>query len=59
VARRIRQNPDLRSTTLIAMTGYGQDEDRRKTREAGFDHHLVKPVDMDELCRILRSLSAR
>ncbi|VTT98761.1 multi-sensor hybrid histidine kinase : Chemotaxis protein methyltransferase CheR OS=Chondromyces apiculatus DSM 436 GN=CAP_7340 PE=4 SV=1: PAS_4: GAF_2: HisKA: HATPase_c: Response_reg [Gemmataceae bacterium] len=59
VARRIRQNPELHSTTLIAMTGYGQDEDRRKTREAGFDHHLVKPVDVDELCRILRSPPAR
>ena len=34
---------------LIALTGYGQDEDRRRSREAGFDHHLVKPVDPDAL----------
>jgi two-component system CheB/CheR fusion protein len=35
------------------MTGYGQDEDRRKTRAAGFDHHLVKPVDPDQLALLL------
>ena len=34
---------------LIALTGYGQEEDRRRSREAGFDHHLVKPVDLDRL----------
>ena len=39
------------------MTGYGQDEDRRRTRQAGFDHHLVKPVDLNALKSILESLS--
>jgi PAS domain S-box-containing protein len=47
VARRLRQ--DFPPMILIAMTGYGQDDDRRKARAAGFDHHLVKPVDPNEL----------
>jgi two-component system CheB/CheR fusion protein len=49
VARRLRQEPGLDDLLLIAMTGYGQDEDRRRSREAGFDHHLVKPVDLTRL----------
>jgi PAS domain S-box-containing protein len=53
VARRLRQAPDLRGAVLVAMTGYGQDEDRRKGQEAGFDYHLVKPVDLTELAKIL------
>jgi CheY-like chemotaxis protein len=53
VARRLRQTPDLRGVVLVAMTGYGQDEDRRKGQEAGFDYHLVKPVDLTELAKIL------
>jgi CheY-like chemotaxis protein/two-component sensor histidine kinase len=56
VARRLRQEPDMPAVLLIAMTGYGQEEDRRKTREAGFDFHLVKPVDADELTRVLTRL---
>ena len=43
-ARRIREEPWGKSITLVALTGWGQDEDRRRTHEAGFDHHLVKPV---------------
>ena len=39
---------------IVAMTGWGQDEDRRRSAEAGFDHHLVKPVDFDSLLEILR-----
>ncbi len=39
---------------LVALTGYGQDEDRTKSKEAGFDRHLVKPVDLDELGAMLR-----
>ena len=39
--------------TLVALTGWGQDEDKRRSLEAGFDHHLTKPVDMDELARLL------
>ena len=38
---------------LLAVTGYGQEEDRRRSREAGFDHHLVKPMDLDSLRRLL------
>ena len=59
VARRIRSSPDLARTTLIAFTGYSQDEDRRRVREAGFDHHLVKPADAAELSKIIDALPAR
>ncbi len=56
VARRIRNGFPDRRTALVALTGWGQEEDRRKAREAGFDHHLVKPVELDELQRILATL---
>ncbi len=45
LARRVRAAPDGADLTLIALTGWGNDEDRRRSREAGIDHHLVKPVD--------------
>ena len=45
VARRIRADPRLAGITLIAVTGWGQDEDRRQSKEAGMDDHLTKPVD--------------
>ncbi|HEY2774882.1 MAG TPA: ATP-binding protein [Candidatus Binatia bacterium] len=57
VARRIRQQP--LAVTLIAMTGWGQDEDRRRSREAGFDYHLVKPADVHALGTLLRSIEER
>jgi len=44
VARRLRALPENRDAMLVAVTGYGQDSDRRQSQEAGFDHHLVKPV---------------
>ena len=53
VAHRIRESTALRGVTLAALTGWGQDEDRRRTHEAGFDHHLVKPADPDEIARII------
>jgi CheY-like chemotaxis protein len=53
VARRMRADPDLAGTKLIALTGYGQDEDRRMSQEAGFDRHLVKPVSIDDLRGLL------
>jgi len=53
VAHRVRERPDLRGVAIAALTGWGQDEDRRRTRAGGFDHHLVKPVDIDELNAIL------
>ena len=56
VARRIRVQPWGRSITLVALTGWGQDSDRRRSREAGFDSHLVKPLDMDKLTELLERL---
>jgi signal transduction histidine kinase/ActR/RegA family two-component response regulator len=53
VAKRLRAVPELRSVLLIALTGYGQSEDRVRAREAGFDLHLVKPVDLDEINRLI------
>jgi CheY-like chemotaxis protein len=55
-ARRIREQPRGPDAVLIALTGWGQDEDRRRSREAGFDYHMVKPVDPAELQNLLRSL---
>jgi CheY-like chemotaxis protein len=51
--RQIREQPAGRGMLIIALTGWGQDEDRRRSREAGFDHHLVKPVDFTALQEIL------
>ena len=53
VARRLRADPELAGASLVAMTGYGRDEDRERAREAGFDHHLVKPVAFAELLKLL------
>src|SRR5499426_1905405 len=58
VARRLRLEPAMGGLTLVAMTGYGQEEERRRTREAGFHSHLVKPVDFDMLQELLSSLPA-
>jgi PAS domain S-box-containing protein len=58
VARRLRLDPAMGGMTLVAMTGYGQEEERRRTREAGFYSHLVKPVDFDMLQELLSSLPA-
>ena len=55
VARRLRAMPALADTFLVALTGYGSDEDRSRAREAGFDEYLVKPVDLDLLREWLRS----
>ncbi len=51
--RRIREQPWSQGMVIVALTGWSQDEDRRRSGEAGFDHHLVKPVDMDEIVRLL------
>jgi two-component system, chemotaxis family, CheB/CheR fusion protein len=56
VARRVRANPRHRGVRLIALTGYGQASDRQATREAGFDYHLVKPVQPEELLAVLAHL---
>ncbi|HET9252912.1 MAG TPA: ATP-binding protein [Candidatus Eisenbacteria bacterium] len=52
-ARRIREQCDYERLVLIAITGWGHDENRARTREAGFDHHLVKPVEPATLARLL------
>jgi PAS domain S-box-containing protein len=56
VARAIRSRDAGRSVPLVALTGWGQDEDRRRAREAGFDHHLVKPPDLEALRSLLAAL---
>ncbi len=53
VARQLRRRPRFKNVFLVALTGYGRDEDRRLAEEAGFDLHLVKPVDPDTLTRLL------
>ncbi|APW62185.1 hybrid sensor histidine kinase/response regulator [Paludisphaera borealis] len=53
VASRLRRQEGSRDAVIIAVSGYGQDEDKRRSREAGFDHHLVKPVDHDALLALL------
>ena len=53
VARKLRDNPTTSKARLIAVTAYGQDEDRRRSHEAGFEQHLVKPVDPDDLRGVL------
>ncbi len=53
VARRLRAATSLNAAVLVALTGYGQEEDRRKSSDAGFDHHLVKPVDLQALDDLL------
>ena len=53
VARLCRESPELRRITLVAMTGYGKEEDRRRSQAAGFNAHLVKPVNLDDLRLLL------
>ena len=55
VARRLR--PELPGTVLVALTGYGQEEDRRMAMEAGFDHHLVKPTSIEALRDLLAAVA--
>lgn len=54
VARRLRAMPGLESLQIVAVTGYGTGEDRERSHAAGFDAHLVKPVDLDALRELLR-----
>jgi CheY-like chemotaxis protein len=56
VARRIRAQPWGQRITLVALTGWGQDSDRKRSQEAGFDSHLVKPLDLDKLTELLAAL---
>jgi signal transduction histidine kinase/ActR/RegA family two-component response regulator len=56
LARRVREHPEFQDVVLIALTGWGQEEDRRRTEAAGFDHHLIKPADLNTLRGLLNSL---
>jgi CheY-like chemotaxis protein len=58
VARRLRALPQTGRALLVAMTGWGQEEDRRRSREAGFDHHLTKPAPPEEIQQLLRRPAA-
>ncbi|WP_031437840.1 PAS domain S-box protein [Methylobacter tundripaludum] len=55
VAKRLRALPETRDATLIALTGYGQSEDHNRSQSAGFNHHLLKPLNFDELSALLTS----
>jgi CheY-like chemotaxis protein len=57
VAKRIRQHPELKHVALVALTGYGQDSDRRASCQAGFTHHLVKPASFEDLQKILATVA--
>src|SRR5262249_10896758 len=57
-ARRLRRHPATRDATLIAITGWGQEKDMRQSQEAGFDYHLVKPVDPAQLLELVARSAA-
>jgi CheY-like chemotaxis protein len=58
VARRLRNNPKLKSMVLVALTGYGADSDKARSEAAGFDYHLVKPVEFETLKEVISELVA-
>ena len=57
LGQRLRAQAETSKAVLIAVTGYGQEEDRAATRAAGFDHHLVKPLDMGDLLALLADVA--
>jgi CheY-like chemotaxis protein len=58
LAQHVREDPAIADLVLVALTGYGQESNRRRAREAGFDDYLVKPVSLEALQKLLASLSA-
>jgi len=58
VARRLRADPKTANMWLLALTGYGQAQDRAMAHDSGFDEHLVKPVDSEQLLRVLADMRA-
>jgi len=56
LARRLRVQPATAAAVLVALTGYGQAEDQQRAQQAGFDHHMVKPADLDRLLTLLASI---
>jgi PAS domain S-box-containing protein len=59
IARRIRRDLRMADVALIALTGWGQEDDRRRSKEVGIDHHLIKPVDLRALERVLATVSTK
>ena len=59
LARRLRAQPQMNGTVLVAVTGWGKEEDRQRSREAGFDLHLVKPVEPDQILDEVRKAGAK
>ncbi len=59
VAKRLRQQPVFQNVVLVAMTGYGQEADRKRSLDAGFNHHLVKPADFGKVQDILATVSEK
>jgi PAS domain S-box-containing protein len=59
IARRMRADPAIASAVLIALTGWGSEAELRKTRESGFDFHMVKPVDSEALLKLLSQIEPR
>ena len=55
VCRELRKDPQFKDTVFIAQTGWGQERDRQEARDAGFDHHLIKPVNFEEFSKLLTS----
>jgi CheY-like chemotaxis protein len=58
VAKRLREEPSLSRAVLVALTGWGSDDDKRQSKEAGFDFHLTKPVELTAIVRILSQVVA-
>jgi CheY-like chemotaxis protein len=59
IARELRQHRALKDVVLIAISGYAQDSDRQRSLDAGFDHHLSKPVDFESLRELLAAVGTR
>jgi CheY-like chemotaxis protein len=59
LARRLRAQPENAGATLVALSGYGQNQDRKEAQQAGFDHYLVKPADLNEVNEVLAQAEAR
>jgi CheY-like chemotaxis protein len=58
LARELRRHPEMAPVGLVALTGWGQEEDRRQTLDAGFDGHLTKPTDSETLERLLAEIAS-
>jgi CheY-like chemotaxis protein len=59
VARQLRAMPEIATVVLVALTGYGRDEDRRRAKEAGFDFHFLKPTTLTTIEQFLAGLPSR